>query len=62
MTNEITQETIVERKKVKPATKKAGMQVGAKKKTAIARATIKKGTGKVTINHINLNAYAQETL
>ncbi|MFA5764402.1 MAG: 30S ribosomal protein S9 [archaeon] len=62
MTNEITQETIVEKKKIKPATKKAGMQVSAKKKTAVARAMIKKGTGKVKINHINLEAYAQDTL
>jgi small subunit ribosomal protein S9 len=61
MTSEITQE-IVEKKKIKPATKRAGMQVSAKKKTAVARAIIKKGNGKVKINHINLEAYAQDTL
>jgi small subunit ribosomal protein S9 len=48
-----------EKKKIKPATKRAGMTVRAKKKTAVARASIKKGTGKVTINNITLDAYAQ---
>ncbi len=48
-----------EKKKIKPATKRAGMQVKAKKKTAIARASIKKGTGKVKINHMNLEIYAE---
>ncbi|MDD4250715.1 MAG: 30S ribosomal protein S9 [Candidatus ainarchaeum sp.] len=48
-----------EKKKIKVATKKAGMQVKAKKKTAIARATIKKGTGKIKINHLSIDAYAQ---
>ncbi len=59
MTSEITQEKIItEKKRIKPATKKAGMQVRAKKKTAIARAIIKKGNGKVKINHINLEVYS----
>jgi small subunit ribosomal protein S9 len=48
-----------EKKKIKAATKKAGMQVRSKKKTAVARATIKKGTGKIKINHISLDAYAE---
>ncbi len=48
-----------EKKKVKIATKKAGMQVKSKKKTAIARATIKKGNGKIKINHLSINAYAE---
>ena len=60
MTSEITQEKIItEKKRIKPATKKAGMQVRAKKKTAIARATIKKGTGKIKINQMGLNAYSE---
>jgi small subunit ribosomal protein S9 len=50
---------IVEKKRVKPATKRAGMQVRAKKKTAVARATIKKGTGKIKVNHINIDVYAE---
>jgi len=57
----MTEETkpIVEKKKVKPATKRAGMHVRAKKKTAVARATIKKGNGKIKINHINIDVYAE---
>jgi len=46
-----------EEKKIKPATKKAGMTVKAKKKTAVARGIIRKGTGKITINHMNINSY-----
>jgi len=46
-------------KKIKPAAKKAGMTVKAKKKTAVARAVIRKGTGTIKINHININAYAK---
>ncbi len=48
-----------EEKKVKPAAKKAGMIVKAKKKTAIARAVIRKGTGVVKVNSMNLTAYAK---
>ena len=48
----------VEKKKIKPATKRAGMIVHAKKKRAVARAVIKKGKGIVKINHINLDVYA----
>jgi small subunit ribosomal protein S9 len=48
-----------EKKRIKPATKRAGMHVRAKKKRAIARATIKKGSGKIKINHILIDAYAQ---
>jgi len=48
----------VEKKKVRPATKRAGMIVRAKKKKAVARAVIKKGKGIVKINHINLDVYA----
>ena len=48
---------IEEKKKVKPASKRAGMLVQAKKKSAVARAIIKKGTGIIKINHINLEAY-----
>ena len=56
---EINDEKMVEKKKIKPAAKRAGMQVRAKKKTAIARATIKKGDGKIKINHMSLNAYSE---
>jgi len=48
----------VEKKKIRPATKRAGMIVRAKKKKAVARAVIKKGKGIVKINHINLDVYA----
>jgi small subunit ribosomal protein S9 len=49
-----------ENKKVlKPAAKKAGMHVRSKKKTAVARAVIKKGTGKIKINKMGLDCYAQ---
>lgn len=54
-----TQNIEITKKKIKSATKKAGMQVRSKKKTAIARATIKKGNGKVKINHMSLEIYAQ---
>ncbi len=40
-------------------TTKKGNVIKAKKKTAIARATIVKGTGKVKINHISIDAYAK---
>jgi len=50
---------MIEEKKVKAAAKRAGMVVKAKKKTAIARAVIQKGTGKVKINKLSLDAYAQ---
>jgi len=56
---EIDEVNTVEKKRIKPATKRAGMQVSAKKKSAVARATIKKGTGIVKINHINLDVYAE---
>ena len=46
------------KKRVKPASKRAGMTVKAKKKTAVARATIKKGKGKIMVNHMNLGSYA----
>jgi small subunit ribosomal protein S9 len=46
-------------KKIKPAAKRAGMTVKAKKKTAIARATVSKGNGAIKINKININAYAR---
>jgi len=49
----------VEKKRIKPATKRAGMQVKSKKKTAIARATIKKGKGIIKINKMNLEIYAE---
>lgn len=48
-----------EEKKLKPAAKKAGMIVKAKKKNAVARAVIKKGKGTIKINHININAYTK---
>lgn len=48
----------VVKKKVKPASKKAGMHVSSKKKTAVARATIKKGSGIIKINKMNLEVYA----
>jgi small subunit ribosomal protein S9 len=54
-----TEKVIVEKKKTKPAAKRAGMHVRAKKKTAVARAVIKKGKGIVKINHMNLDAYAE---
>ena len=40
----------MEEKKKKSAAKKAGLTVKAKKKTAVARAVVKKGTGKIKIN------------
>jgi len=46
------------KKKIKPATKRAGMTASAKKKTAVARAVIKKGTGKIKINKMSLDAFA----
>jgi len=46
-------------KKIKPAAKKAGMIVKSKKKFAVARAVIKKGTGVVKVNRMNLLAYAK---
>ncbi|MFA5126177.1 MAG: 30S ribosomal protein S9 [archaeon] len=46
-------------KKMKPAAKKAGMIVKAKKKSAVARAVIRKGTGTIKVNKINVNAYAR---
>jgi small subunit ribosomal protein S9 len=48
-----------EDKKLKPAAKRAGMTVKSKKKSAVARAVIRKGTGTVKINNINVNAYAK---
>jgi len=45
-----------EKKVAKAAVKRAGMTVKAKKKSAIARAIIKKGTGKVKVNHMNINS------
>jgi len=47
-----------EKKTIKPAAKKAGMTVKAKKKSAAARAVIYKGNGTIKINKININAYA----
>jgi len=46
-------------KKNKPAAKRAGMTVKSKKKTAVARAVIRKGTGVIKVNRINLNAYVR---
>jgi small subunit ribosomal protein S9 len=51
-------EVIDVKKKVKAASKRAGMIVKAKKKTAVARGVIKKGTGKIKVNKMNLKAYA----
>jgi len=48
-----------EEKKLKPAAKKAGMTVKAKKKSAVARAVVRKGTGTVKVNGVNVNAYAK---
>jgi len=48
----------VEKKRIRPAAKRAGMIVRAKKKRAVARAVIKKGKGIIKINHINLDVYA----
>jgi small subunit ribosomal protein S9 len=48
-----------EEKKLKPAAKKAGMIVKSKKKSAIARAVIRKGNGTIKINKINVNAYSK---
>jgi len=44
-------------KKIKPAAKRAGLIVKSKKKTAVARAVIKKGSGVIKVNNVNLNAY-----
>lgn len=38
---------------------KKGNVIKAKKKTAVARTTIKKGSGKIKINHLSLDAYAK---
>ena len=46
-------------KKIKPAARKAGMIVKAKKKSAVARAVIRKGTGTIKVNKINVNAYTK---
>ena len=46
-----------EEKKLKPAAKKAGMIVKAKKKSGVARAVIYKGNGTIKVNKINVNAY-----
>ncbi len=46
-------------KKLKPAAKKAGMIVKAKKKSATARAVIRKGNGTIKINGMNIHAYAK---
>lgn len=48
-----------EKKKTKPAAKRAGMTVKAKKKTAVARGVIKKGKGDIRINNMNLKSYAR---
>ena len=47
------------KKKIKPAAKRAGMIIKAKKKTAVARGVIKKGGGKIRVNNIDLKAYAK---
>ncbi|MCX6803439.1 MAG: 30S ribosomal protein S9 [Candidatus Diapherotrites archaeon] len=46
-------------KKIKPAAKRAGMTVKAKKKTAVARAVIRKGKGTVKVNKMGINIYAK---
>lgn len=46
-------------KKIKPAAKRAGMTVKAKKKTAIARGVVRKGKGVIKVNNTNINAYAR---
>jgi small subunit ribosomal protein S9 len=46
-------------KKQKPAAKRAGMIVKSKKKTAVARAVIRKGKGNIKVNQTNINAYAR---
>ncbi|MFA6268684.1 MAG: 30S ribosomal protein S9 [archaeon] len=48
-----------EERKIKPAAKRAGMTVKAKKKSAVARAVIRKGTGTIKVNKINVNAYSK---
>ena len=53
--DEATEEKV--KKRSKPAAKRAGMTVKAKKKTAVARAVIKKGKGKITVNNMNLDSY-----
>lgn len=53
--DEATEEKV--KKRSKPAAKRAGMTVKAKKKTAVARAVIKKGNGKITVNNMNLDSY-----
>ncbi len=40
-------------------TTKKGNVIKAKKKTAIARTIIRKGTGKIKINHLSMDAYAK---
>jgi len=48
-----------EKTKIKPAAKRAGMFVKAKKKTAVARGVIKKGSGYIKVNKMNVNVFAQ---
>ncbi len=48
-----------EEKKLKPAAKKAGMTVKSKKKSAVARAIIRKGSGHIKINKMSIAAYAR---
>lgn len=48
-----------EEKKTKLATKRAGMVVKSKKKTAVARGVIRKGKGTIKINKVNVNVYAK---
>lgn len=44
-----------EKKRVKKKKKAKGITTKSKKKTAIARAVIRKGKGRITLNKINLN-------
>jgi len=46
-----------EKKVIKAAAKRAGMIVKAKKKTAVARAVIRKGTGKIKVNGMGLDTF-----
>ncbi len=49
-------------KKKKKKSRKTGLNVKAKKKTAVARAVVKKGSGKVKINRMDLKRIRPEYL
>ena len=59
MAEEAQKEVKVEVKKKKPKSKK-GMTVKSKKKMAVARAVVKKGTGRIYVNNRNIDTITPE--